>query len=207
MLIIFFISILLIAHTYLFYPTLLLLFFSKNKKQYLHYISEDELPAIAILVAAYNEERVIEEKIKSVYATNYPGHKLRVLVGSDASTDRTEEILETLKKTYPALEYISFSGRIGKIKIINHLQSLCEEEILVLTDANVFFKPNTLFELIKNFKDERVGIVAANIIKESLSNEGVAFQEKTYLSLENKIKTSESNLQYNNGGRGRVLCN
>ncbi|HOZ86934.1 MAG TPA: hypothetical protein PL029_04200, partial [Bacteroidia bacterium] len=66
-------------------------------------------------------------------------------------------------------------------------------EILILTDANVVFNKSTIFELVKKFRDERTGIVAANIIKESISDEGISFQEKKYLSLENRIKACESN--------------
>jgi cellulose synthase/poly-beta-1,6-N-acetylglucosamine synthase-like glycosyltransferase len=82
---------------------------------------------------------------------------------------------------------------VGKIGIVNHLQSLSDDSILIMTDANVIFKQATIFELVKKFKDLNVGLVAANIIKKSKSNDGIAFQEKRYLSMENKIKTCESN--------------
>lgn len=193
LLILFFISVTLVIHTYLLYPLGMLLLFSRPKNKMLEYSEKDDLPNVAILIAAYNEEKVIGEKIASVFKTTYPLSKIKVYVGSDASADNTDTIVENLKQKYQNLELVKFSGRVGKISIINHLQSLGDEEILIMTDANVIFKPTTLFELVKKFRDERVGIVAANIVKESLSDEGIAHQEKKYLSMENKIKACESN--------------
>ena len=185
-------SSLLILHTYVFYPLLMILIYRNSNHNQLLFYSDDELPSIAILIAAYNEEKVIEKKILSVFNTNYPSSKLKVFIGSDASTDRTDEIISNLTNTYSNIEFIKFKGRVGKISIINHLQSLCDEPVLILSDANVIFKQNTIFELVKYFKESNVGLVSANIIKESSNNDGISYQEKKYLNFENKIKASES---------------
>ena len=185
-------SSLLILHTYVFYPLFMILIYRNSNHNQLLFYSDDELPSIAILIAAYNEEKVIEKKILSVFNTNYPSSKLKVFIGSDASTDRTDEIISNLTNTYSNIEFIKFKGRVGKISIINHLQSLCDEPVLILSDANVIFKQNTIFELVKYFKDSNVGLVSANIIKESSNNDGISYQEKKYLNFENKIKASES---------------
>jgi cellulose synthase/poly-beta-1,6-N-acetylglucosamine synthase-like glycosyltransferase len=190
---IFAISVLLILHTYLFYPLGMMLFFSKKKRLINEYTQGDVLPPVAILIAAYNEEKVIEEKLNSVFNTGYPLHQITVYVGSDASTDKTEEIVLRLGREFKNLHLITFPSRVGKIGIVNQLQSIAKDELLILTDANVVFNKSTIFELVKKFRDERTGIVAANIIKESISNEGISFQEKKYLSLENRIKACESN--------------
>ena len=185
-------SSLLILHTYVFYPLFMILIYRNSNHNQLLFYSDDELPSIAILIAAYNEEKVIEKKILSVFNTNYPSSKLKVFIGSDASTDRTDQIISNLTNTYSNIEFIKFKGRVGKISIINHLQSLCDEPVLILSDANVIFKQNTIFELVKYFKDSNVGLVSANIIKESSNNDGISYQEKKYLNFENKIKASES---------------
>ena len=182
----------LILHTYVFYPLFMILIYRNSNHNQLLFYSDDELPSIAILIAAHNEEKVIEKKILSVFNTNYPSSKLKVFIGSDASTDRTDEIISNLTNTYSNIEFIKFKGRVGKISIINHLQSLCDEPVLILSDANVIFKQNTIFELVKYFKESNVGLVSANIIKESSNNDGISYQEKKYLNFENKIKASES---------------
>lgn len=192
LIIIFICSSFLILHTYVFYPLFMILIYRNSNHNQLLFYSDHELPAIAILIAAHNEEKVIEKKILSVFNTNYPSSKLKIFIGSDASTDRTDEILSNLTNTYSNIEFIKFKGRVGKISIINHLQSLCDESVLILSDANVIFKQNTIFELVKYFKDSNVGLVSANIIKESLNNDGISYQEKKYLNFENKIKASES---------------
>ena len=182
----------LILHTYVFYPLFMILIYRNSNHNQLLFYSDHELPSIAILIAAHNEEKVIEKKILSVFNTNYPSSKLKVFIGSDASTDRTDQIISNLTNTYSNIEFIKFKGRVGKISIINHLQSLCDEPVLILSDANVIFKQNTIFELVKYFKDSNVGLVSANIIKESSNNDGISYQEKKYLNFENKIKASES---------------
>ena len=192
LIIIFICSSFLILHTYVFYPLFMILIYRNSNHNQLLFYSDHELPSIAILIAAHNEEKVIEKKILSVFNTNYPSSKLKVFIGSDASTDRTDEIISNLTNTYSNIEFIKFKGRVGKISIINHLQSLCDESVLILSDANVIFKQNTIFELVKYFKDSNVGLVSANIIKESSNNDGISYQEKKYLNFENKIKASES---------------
>ena len=193
LLIIFIFSALLILHTYLFYPLGMMFFVKKSKTKINIFDRTETLPQVAVLIAAYNEEKVIGEKLESVFKSDYPAQNIKVYLGSDASNDATDQIIENLQQKYKNLELVKFSGRVGKISIINPLQSMGDEDILIMTDANVIFTPDTIFELIKQFKDERVGIVAANIIKESITNEGISFQEKKYLSLENKIKACESN--------------
>jgi len=186
-------SIFLILHTYLFYPAMMILFFRKPRVALPQFQTEEELPTVAILIAAYNEESVIEEKLNSIYHSDYPLSKINVYVGSDASKDQTVAIVKRLQSKYNSLFLIEFAERVGKIAIVNHLQTLVKDEILILTDANVMFTKNLITELVKNFKSSQTGIVAANIIKESKSKVGISSTEKKYLSLENKIKTAESN--------------
>lgn len=185
-------TLLLILHTYLFYPLGMILLFSKPEKKTANKPTAN-FPEVAVLIAAYNEERVIGQKIRSVYESSYPGEKITVYVGSDASNDDTDRIVTELQKEFRSLHLIPFAGRVGKIGIINHLREIAVAPFLVLTDANVFFKPETLTELLLPFQDAEAGLVAANIVKVSDNDSGIALQEKKYLSLENRIKAAESN--------------
>ena len=98
----------LILHTYVFYPLFMILIYRNSNHNQLMFYSDHELPAIAILIAAHNEEKVIEKKILSVFNTNYPSSKLKIFIGSDASTDRTDEIISNLTNTYSNIEFIKF---------------------------------------------------------------------------------------------------
>ncbi len=191
LIIIFAVSVYLILHSYLFYPLLLFLFTGDKKKGFPEFNKENDLPTVAILMAAYNEEKVIGEKIKSVYETNYPKQKITFFIGSDASTDKTDSIIMDWQQKFPQINLISFNGRTGKSGIINELTQKAGQDIFILTDANVIFKPETIFNLIRHFKNENTALVAANVIKVSETNSGIASQEKSYIALENKIKYYE----------------
>lgn len=143
-------------------------------------------------MAAYNEDNVIDDKIKSVIETDYPVDKITFLIGSDASTDNTNAIVKRWNEKHSFIQLIEFKGRTGKAGIINELVKKVTSEIVVLTDANVMFTKNTLVNLVRHFKNEKVWQVCANIIKVSENNSGISQQEKTYMALENKIKLHES---------------
>ena len=191
LIILFFSSLVLILQTYLFYPLWILYFSKKGEKEHLVYSSADNLPTVALLIAAYNEEKIIKQKLLSVFKTNYPLEKIKVYVGSDASTDKTDEIIKELCKEFPNLQLVNFGGRTGKANIINDLSDKATEEIFILTDANVIFKEDTIFNLVRHFKDENFAQVCANIIKVSGTEVGIAKQEKSYIVFENKIKFAE----------------
>jgi len=192
LLVIFIVSAYAIVHSYVVYPLWLVVFTGDKKNPNEKFSTSDDLPEVAILMAAYNEEKVIGEKITSIFKTTYPLNKLTVYIGSDASSDKTDSIVEEHCKNFPQLKLIRFGGRTGKSGIINQLADEAKQAIFVLTDANVIFKPETIFNLIRHFKDQETAQVAANIIKVSLSDKGIASQEKTYIALENKVKYAES---------------
>ena len=105
--IIFWSFIFLLAYTYVIYPAFLLIvgkFFKDNKDTY---ILETDLPKISILMSVYNEEKIIQEKIESVFTTNYPLSKIELIIGSDKSTDQTHSIINDLKNTFPEILWIN----------------------------------------------------------------------------------------------------
>jgi cellulose synthase/poly-beta-1,6-N-acetylglucosamine synthase-like glycosyltransferase len=152
---------------------------------------EDSLPTISILLAAYNEERVIGQKIVSTMKSSYPLHKIEFLIGSDASTDGTNAIIEKYAAMYPQLRLYNFAGRTGKAGIVNQLSDIAKNEIFILTDANVFFKEDTIYKLAMHYKDPDIALVGGNILNIRLKRDGISVQEKSYLERENLIKYQE----------------
>ncbi len=180
----------LIFHSYVLFPVVLKIL-SINKKQNTNvYTYEDDLPSVAILLAVYNEQSVIEEKIIKTFETKYPINKIKFYIGSDASTDATNDIISKYSSKYP-IELVVFPGRTGKSGIINRLAELAKEEIYILTDANVFFTPDTIYQLIKHYKNNSIAQVGGNIINPIHKKDGISYQEKSYLSRENLIKYQE----------------
>ncbi len=183
--IIFWLSLLSLAHTYIFYPLFLKIaaIFTATPSV----IAGESQPAVSILIAAYNEEKVIKEKLESIFNSDYPADKIEVLVGSDASTDQTNKII----KTFPQVQLINFEGRSGKVKIINHLKSLAKHDVLILTDANVLFDKNTLTELLKHFSNPEIGLVDSHMQHIKQKSMGVSKAENTYIRGEVGIKYNE----------------
>jgi cellulose synthase/poly-beta-1,6-N-acetylglucosamine synthase-like glycosyltransferase len=187
----FWLSLLFLLHSYILYPAIIWALSCKKKGNQVHYLPEDLLPGITIIMSVHNEEDVIEEKINSIFTTNYPINNITVIVGSDASTDQTNEILEKLSSTNERLVFIPFIERMGKANVMNQLVDHAKSKILVLTDANVMLEDSTLFELIKNFKNPDIGLVDTNMINQGFKKDGISIQEKIYISMEVKIKHME----------------
>ncbi len=188
---IFWICIFLVFHSYILFPLVLKWLAGNNSIKARSYTLE-ELPTISVLIAAHNEERVIGEKIESVLGGNYPLDKLELLVGSDASTDQTNAILQQIMETNPSLHIFPFSERKGKPRIINQLADVAKGEILVISDANVMLTPDTLVELIRYFKEDRIGLVDSKLVSTGVKTGGISRQEKFYTSREVRIKHGES---------------
>ncbi len=188
---VFVISVFMIVHTYLFYPALLqfLTRFESKTQQF-----STQSYRVAMLIAAYNEEQIIQEKLLSVL-NNVPNNvDLDVFVGSDASTDSTNEIIAALQKDFQNLHLVHFEARTGKAIIINELADKSDYDVFVLTDANVIFQRDTLRELVLPFDDEKIHLVCANIQKRPKKESSFEFVEKSYLDRENKIKRAESEI-------------
>ena len=124
--------------------------------------------------------------------SDYPLERLEILVGSDASTDATNTILQQLEKVHPMLHVRLFEHRTGKPGVINHLAESARGEILVITDANVMVDTNTLSEMVQCFKPDRVGLVDTRMINTLSKKDGISQQEKFYISREVRIKQQES---------------
>jgi cellulose synthase/poly-beta-1,6-N-acetylglucosamine synthase-like glycosyltransferase len=178
-----------ILQTYFIYPAALILG-GKSKR---------ESPAlntsltVGVIIAAYNEENVIAKKIQSILDSDYPAEKIKIYIGSDASIDKTNELVASFQKTHPNVNLKIFKGRSGKAFIINDLAKECPDDIFILTDANVFFTQNTISNLVRHFSNPKTKQVCANIIKTSDKNIQIQGLEKKYLWLENTIKLKESN--------------
>lgn len=188
------ISALALIHSYIIYPLLLKIISLNKKNNSIAYSIHDNLPTLSVIIPAYNEEEVIGEKIESIFAGNYPIDKIEVLVGSDASTDKTNEIVKACQHKYPNIQLIEFSGRSGKPSIVNHLVGLSKNNILLLTDANIMLGPASIFEMIKHFKNNNIALVDSNMQHKGIKKEGISRQEKTYIEGEVEIKNAEGNI-------------
>jgi cellulose synthase/poly-beta-1,6-N-acetylglucosamine synthase-like glycosyltransferase len=152
--------------------------------------SEPILPEISLLVCAYNEERVIGEKIRNCLALDYPAGKLKIIVISDGSSDLTNEIAQSFSD--PRLTFVTYGDRGGKAKALNTGMEHLSGAIVVFTDANVFFEPDAVQKLVAYFADPEVGGVVGNVILRSA--DGSIAGEGVYSRYEKAVHTAEAEL-------------
>ena len=188
--ILFWISLIVIIYPYTAYPLILFLK-SLNKKNNFKTYNTNELPFVSIIMAVHNEEKILYSKIQSIFSGNYPKHLYEIIIGSDASTDNTNKIIKEFATIHNNLQYTIFNKRKGKIQIINRLATIAKADILVFTDADIIFTENTLFELVKYFKETKIGLVDSNLQKQETQKEGIALQEKYYINFEVWVKHME----------------
>ncbi len=192
--ILFWSSILAIFHSYVFYPFLLKIW-AKNKKEDNNIFPKDSpnLPKVSILMAVFNEEEVVERKLNTVLNSLYPHEKLEILVGSDNSTDQTNKIVAAMAGKFPMIKFRNFESRQGKPSIINQLSDNAFGDIYILTDANVMFHPDAIYEMVKHYKNKQIGLVDTKMIntEPSISQDGISVQESSYISREVYIKHQE----------------
>jgi len=192
--ILFWIAVCSLIHSYLLFPLILSILGRYARANTIAWQPDDPLPFVSILMAVHNEETVIIEKLRSVFQTTYPKDRFELLVGSDNSTDRTNDILIIYANENQALRYFLYSQRSGKPSVINKLRQEARGKILVMTDANVYFRKDTLFQLARHFKNSRIGLVGANIVNSRKEINGISIQEWTFLSREIRIKHYEGSI-------------
>ncbi len=190
----FWLAIFLVFHTYVIYPLILKIFSHGRKGNTITYGRDGELPFVSVIISAHNEESCIAEKIRSIYSGTYPPGRFEVLIGSDNSSDRTAEIVTSLMHSYSSLKFSEFTERRGKGNVVNDLVKQAEGTILVLTDANVIFHADTIFYMVRHFKNPVIGLVDTNMVNRGMKASGISFQEKAYISREVNIKDRESRL-------------
>ncbi len=179
-----------ILYNYLLYPIILKVFvFFRKKPSPLH---EDFKPKITVIIAAHNEEELITEAVNSVFQGDYPIDKISVIIGSDGSTDNTNNILAELALKYSNIKYHLFD-RGGKNNTLNKIIPHADTDIIVMMDADIRLKQDALSTLVSNFQNSEVGGVIAtqdleNEIEENSGGTGVIVYQK----YENFLKQYES---------------
>jgi cellulose synthase/poly-beta-1,6-N-acetylglucosamine synthase-like glycosyltransferase len=144
-------------HTYIFYPLTLRLWPKRFAKPPV--MPESDWPTVAVLIPAYNEEKVIEAKVRNSLELDYPPEKLEILIGSDGSTDRTNGLVRNFSD--PRVRLFEYEGRNGKPGVLNRMVQETSADILLMTDANVRLEITTFRNLIRHFADPSVAGVAA----------------------------------------------
>lgn len=164
---------------------------------------ESLTPQLSMLIAAYNEQNVIAQKLENTLSLDYPADCLQILVAADGSEDRTAEIVQTFAGRGVELSYDE--RRRGKMAAINRALPQLRHEILVFSDANNLYAPDALVELVRPFANPKVGAVtgAKNILEEEDAH---ARADGLYWRYESWIKKNETRLGSCTGVAGEILA-
>lgn len=187
--ILFWIGIAWISYVFLAYPVLIALLarlFPLPVRK-----SDGYRPGVTFVMAAYNEERIIARRLQSYLDLDYPREKLRFLIGSDASTDRTDEIVREFGERDPTIELRRFE-RSGKTKIIYTLAEEVREGIIVFCDADVLLEREGLTHIAACFADPDVGGVVVRMVYEDREANAGSVGERTYHGMEDAMRRNES---------------
>lgn len=186
--VVFFLLIFLLFYIYFGYPILLFLIsvFKKNDIK----MSEDYFPNVSLVIAAYNEEKIIEERIKNSLKLDYSKDKLEIIIFSDSSIDKTDEIIKKYEKK--GIKLVRIEGRKGKTICQNEVVKLAKGEIIVFSDANSMYEPNAIKKIVRNFYDEKVGCVVGELKYGILNSTNIVKGENVYWTYDKMIKKLES---------------
>jgi cellulose synthase/poly-beta-1,6-N-acetylglucosamine synthase-like glycosyltransferase len=153
------------------------------------------------VVAAHNEAGIIARKLANTWALDYPADRFRILIGSDGSSDGTGERLRSCSD--PRLQSRVFGERRGKISVLNDLMKEVDADIVVMSDANTMFAPDAIRQLVRHFRDPRVGCVSGEL---ALEQDGGVSGEGLYWRYEGWIKRNESKLGFLIGCNGGIFA-
>jgi len=173
----------------------------KGKRQNVFY-NADNLPKCTLLIAAYNEENFISEKIKNTLALEYPDGKLEIIFITDGSTDRTPDIL----REYPEIKLLHQNERKGKVAAMHRAQAYVKTEIIIFTDANTLLNKDALINISRHYADEKIGAVAGEkrVHFDEKADAGAA-GEGFYWKYESLLKKWDSELYSTIGAAGELF--
>ncbi len=161
------------------------------------------LPSVAVIIAAYNEEEVVEARIENLLALDYPSEKLSIVVAADGSSDRTAELARSFEDR--GVQVLDGGPRQGKSAAINRAVRSASSDILVFSDANNTYDPDGLTNLTRPFATPRIGAVTGSK-RVSRSTDHIGVGESAYWRYESFLKEAESRIGSCVGVNGEMLA-
>jgi len=160
-------------------------------------------PPVTIVICAYNEERDIRRKLEECLAADYPTEQLEILVASDGSTDRTDDIV---REFAPRVRLLRVEGRGGKTIAQNAAVLEARGEILVFSDVTTVYTPATVREMVENFADPAVGCVGGDLHYEKEAQNTSAEGRALFWGYERQLRLWESQIHSIIGVAGCVYA-
>jgi poly-beta-1,6-N-acetyl-D-glucosamine synthase len=200
----FWIALFIIFYTYAGYG--LLLFFLVRVKRWRQRrnainTSGYSCPSLTLVVAAHNEERSIDEKIRNTLSLIYPQDRIRYIFITDGSTDTTVERISA----YPEIKLMHQPDRKGKIHAIHRAMKEVDSEVVVFTDANTFLNKTALLKIVAHYADPGAGAVSGEKRVRITESADATAGEGFYWKYESKLKKWDSELHTVVGAAGELF--
>jgi len=192
-----------VAYVYFGYPALLWLLCRFRRPRPLP-AAEGFEPTVSLIIAAYNEEQVIAQKIENSLALDYPKEKLEIIVVSDGSTDRTADLVRGY--TAQGVRLVDLPQNVGKASAQNEAVKRATGDVLLFTDANVSLLRDAARQLVKHFQDATVGCVIGKVAYTNEDETGVSEGEGFYWRYELFLRGKESYLGNLVAGSGPIMA-
>ena len=176
-----------LAYTYAGYPALIALISLIRPRRVLQ---RDDTPSVTIIITAYNEERALSAKLKNTLALDYPRDLFEIMVASDCSSDRTDEIAQSFHSFGVKLH--RQPQRLGKTATQNAAVAKARGDIIVFSDATSLYEADALRKIVRNFADPTVGCVGGRLIYVDAGDTGIGRGARSYWGYETFLKRQES---------------
>ncbi len=163
---------------------------------------DEDLPLISLLVAAYNEEDVIDERIRNALALDYPARKLEIVIASDGSTDATAEIVR--RYAPQGVRLLDYPCQRGKPTVLNSSFPDLKGEIVLMSDANTAYDRMAARNIVRWFRDPSIGVVCGRLVLTDPETGGNA--DSLYWKYETFLKICEGRLRALLGANGGIYA-
>ncbi len=182
MIIVLFLSLLLLTYTYLGYPLLIALL-SRLFPQRLAPV-DHVYPFVSALIPVFNGEAFIKGKLESLLEQEYPPDKLEILICSDGSEDRTNELLQEYEKVFPGrVRAFQMQERSGKPTVLNHLRKEARGEVLLMTDIRQPLEKHCVARLVSQLAAPSVGVAGGQLLLRGKTGASIYWKYETFIRL------------------------
>jgi glycosyltransferase involved in cell wall biosynthesis len=184
--VLFWLSFFVIVYSYFGYPLLLILLSLSKGTEKIDGSNNWFEPSVSLIIPVHNEERIIKQKIQNTLLLDYPKDKIEILIVSDASTDKTKEIV--LSYGTNKVMFFEQPHREGKASALNRGLQEAKHEIVVFTDASIFLEKIALRNILRRFSDDQIGCVSGEDYIAESQGEGAYGKYELFLrSLEGRL--------------------
>ncbi|HTE95159.1 MAG TPA: glycosyltransferase family 2 protein [Bradyrhizobium sp.] len=150
-------------------------------------------PRVTYLITAYNEAKNIQGKLEQVLSLDYPHDRLEIIVASDGSTDRTDDIVRQFADRRVRL--VRVEGRVGKTETQNRAVREATGEVVIFSDATTFYEKSALRNIVRNYADPAVGAVSGRYEYRNPTGAPIGFGSILFWKYENLIKTLQTRIR------------